>query len=158
MAKRLNPNKIKIHRSYSVSEAANLLDVDKRTVRNWIKSGLPIVDNCRPVLILGTDLKLFIRLSRKANKRKCNPSEIYCMRCREPRMIAPQSAKFIPEIGGIGRVFALCCECGSKVNRYFSWRNLDAIQSDLVVETTDSTKTHSYEAKSPLGLYLQESI
>ncbi|EHH2531200.1 helix-turn-helix domain-containing protein [Vibrio parahaemolyticus] len=145
MAKRLNPNLVKMHRSYSVSELAELLGVDRRTIRNWIKNGLPIIDDSRPILVLGTDIKVFIRQSRKENKRQCKPCEIYCLRCRMPRQPQTQTTKFVHEAGGIGRVFALCRECGSKVNKYFSWRQLDAIRSELQVEVTGSTKTHSCE-------------
>jgi len=145
MSKRLNPNLAKIHRSYTVEEVAELYGVHKRTVRNWIRSGLFVIDDIRPMLILGTDLRLFIRQQRKGNKRKCKPSEIYCFRCREPRKTVPETVKFVQEIGGIGRVFALCSACDSKVNKYFSWRRLDAIRSELLVESTVSTKTHKYE-------------
>lgn len=143
MKKRLNPNLSKIHRSYTVEEVSELYGVHKRTVRNWIKSGLPIVDDIRPLLILGTDLRLFIRKQRKRNKRMCKPSEIYCLRCRSPRKPNPEKVNYVQEVGGIGRVFALCSECGSKVNKYFSWRQLNTIRKELQVETADSTKTHS---------------
>ena len=71
-----NPNKCKIHRSYTVVEVTELLDVHKRTVRNWIKKGLPTFKDIRPQLILGTDLKLFISNKRKENKHRCKPSNI----------------------------------------------------------------------------------
>ncbi|WP_440879258.1 helix-turn-helix domain-containing protein [Vibrio natriegens] len=152
--KRLNPNLAKIHRSYTVEEAAEMLGVHKRTVRNWIKSGLPVIDERRPLLILGTDLKVFIRQQRKRNRRQCKTSEIYCLRCREPRQPSSETVKFIQEAGGIGRVFAQCCKCGSKVNKYFSWRSLDSIRRELLVESTVSTKTHKYEGYSSPELYL----
>lgn len=145
MKKRLNPNLSKIHRSYTVEEVAELYGVHKKTVRNWIKNGLLVIDDVRPLLILGTDLRLFIRQKRKGNKRKCKPSEIYCLRCRAPRNVLPETAKFVQDVGGIGRVFALCSVCDSKVNKYFRWRGLEAIRQELLVESTVSTKTHKYE-------------
>ncbi|WP_264878226.1 helix-turn-helix domain-containing protein [Vibrio agarivorans] len=114
-----------------MSEAAEVLGVHKKTVRNWINDGLPVVDEKRPLLISGTDLKIFVRQQRKRNRRKCRPSEIYCLRCREAREPTPGTAKFVQEEGGTGRVFARCCECDSKVNKYFSWRNLDALRREL---------------------------
>ena len=59
MPKRVNPNLAKIHRNYSVGEAAALLGVHKNTVRNWIKNGLPLCDDRRPALILGAELREF---------------------------------------------------------------------------------------------------
>ncbi|MDH5887684.1 helix-turn-helix domain-containing protein [Vibrio sp. 10N.222.54.F12] len=143
MKKRLNPNLAKIHRSYTVGEVAELYKVDKRTVRNWIKDGLPVFDEVRPLLVLGTDLRLFIRQRRIGNKRKCKSSELYCFKCRSPRKPALETANFIQLKSGHGRVFAKCCECGSKINKYFSWRQLDLIRKGLQVETTASTKTHN---------------
>jgi predicted DNA-binding protein YlxM (UPF0122 family) len=145
MKRNHNHNKSKIHRSYTVEEVAELYGVHKRTVRNWIKKGLPIFDDIRPLLILGTDLKIFIRKQRKGNKFKCKLSEIYCFRCRIPRKPDLQKIKFSQQPSGIGRVFAMCSVCDSKVNKYFSWRRLDAIQRELLMESTVSTKTHKYE-------------
>jgi hypothetical protein len=39
----------------------------------------------------------------------------------------------------------VCSVCDSKVNKYFSWRQLDAIQKEMSLESTVSTKTHKYE-------------
>ena len=144
--KKLNPNLVKIHRSYTVEEAANTFSVHKRTVRNWIKSGLPIIDDRRPLLILGTDSKIYIRQQRKRNRSQCKPSEIYCLRCREPNRPSSSTVMFVQESGGVGRVFARCSKCNSKVNKYFSWRSLNVIRHELLGESTVSTKTHKYES------------
>ena len=85
MAKRINPNLVKIHRNYTVEEVANILSVHKNSVRLWIKDGLPICDEKRPLLILGKELKLYLQTKRQKNKRKCKPYEIYCMRCKAPK-------------------------------------------------------------------------
>lgn len=53
--KRINPRRAKLHRSYTAFELAELLDVHKNTVRQWIKAGLPVVDGARPALICGGD-------------------------------------------------------------------------------------------------------
>ncbi|MGR5348501.1 helix-turn-helix domain-containing protein [Vibrio mediterranei] len=156
MGKLINPNRFKIHRSYTIQEVSETCDVHKRTVRNWIKSGLPVIDGSRPCLILGTELRIFIRQQRRKNKRICKPSEAYCCRCREPRKFDSGSVKFIEEVGGIGRVFGRCKTCGSKVNKFFSWRTLDVLRSKLELEITDSTKTHSYEVIRPRELSLSQ--
>ena len=65
MAKRLNPNLVKIHRNYTVEEVANLFSVHKNTVRLWVKDGLATNDDKRPMLILGSDLKSYLQAKRK---------------------------------------------------------------------------------------------
>lgn len=133
MSRVYNPNKCKIHRSYTVDEAALLYGVHKRTVRNWIIKGLPICDEKRPLLILGVDLKLFIKQLRHTNKRVCKPSELYCFKCREPRLPDQSSLEFIAETETKGRVIAACSVCNSLMNKYFKLANLRTIQGDLAV-------------------------
>lgn len=58
-ARRINPRLIKLHRPYSVEEAARALGVHKNSVRGWIKDGLPTVDHSRPLLILGQELRAY---------------------------------------------------------------------------------------------------
>tara|TARA_R110000851_G_scaffold280799_2_gene434159 strand:+ start:3164 stop:3544 length:381 start_codon:yes stop_codon:yes gene_type:complete len=116
-----------------VEEAALLYEVHKRTVRNWIIKGLPICDDKRPLLILGTDLRLFLKQQRQENKRKCKPSELYCLKCREPRIPDQNTLQFIEETNTKGRVIAACSECNSWMNKYFKLDNLASIQRDLAV-------------------------
>ena len=90
MKKRLhNPNRAKIHRNYTVEEVASLYGVFKGTVRNWVKAGLPTLNDKRPILILGSDLAAFHQSRRTRNKQKCKPGEMYCCKCRIPK--APDS-------------------------------------------------------------------
>jgi hypothetical protein len=133
MKRNHNPNTCKIHRSYTVEEAALLYEVHKRTVRNWIIKGLPICDDKRPLLILGADLRLFLKQQRQTNKRKCKPSELYCFKCREPRIPDQNTLQFIEETNTKGRVIAACSVCNSWMNKYFKLDNLASIQRDLTV-------------------------
>jgi excisionase family DNA binding protein len=53
--RRIDSRRIKIHQSYTVEEAADTLGTHKNTVRLWInEQGLPIVDERRPILLLGS--------------------------------------------------------------------------------------------------------
>jgi len=133
MKRNHNPNKCKIHRSYTVEEVAILYGAHKNTERNWLKKGLPACDNKRPLLILGADLKLFLKQLREVNKRKCKPSELYCLKCREPRIPTQNSVEFIEETNTKGRVIGTCSVCNSLMNKYFKLTNLTVIQRDLTV-------------------------
>jgi hypothetical protein len=55
---RPNPHLVKIHRNYTVEEVARLFNIHKNTVRNWISGGLPVCDSNRPLLVLGSALRL----------------------------------------------------------------------------------------------------
>ena len=74
MAKRLNPNLAKIHRNYSIEEVASLFSVHKNTVRGWIKSGLSVCDDQKPMLILGVVLRDFLKMKnvKQIEQGKCD--------------------------------------------------------------------------------------
>ena len=61
--KKRHPNHrlVKIHRNYTVEEIADLFGIHKNTVRGWVKVGLAISDDKRPMLILGHDLVAFLQ-------------------------------------------------------------------------------------------------
>ncbi len=146
MAKNFNPNRAKIHRSYTVEEAASLYGVHKNTVRAWIKKhGLLINDNLRPILILGGDLRQFHQDRRTKNKRKCLPHEVYCLKCRKPQVPAENMADYIPESETGGRLISLCPVCESLVNKYISLKQIQAIKDKLAITFPEGTKTHNQE-------------
>src|SRR5277367_868401 len=128
MAKR-HPNYrlVKIHRSYTVEEAASSLGVHKNTVREWVKVGLPTNDDRRPMLILGPDLAAFLQDRRTKNKQTCRPGEIYCVRCRAPKCPAGGMADYLPASEKLGALQAICPDCHSIVNRRVSMAKLDQV-------------------------------
>ncbi len=119
-----NPNKVKIHRSYTVEEVAALFDVHKNTVRTWIKKGLPVCDEQRPTLILGRDLKEHLKRSRQNRKRKCGPGELYCLSCKSPRKPAGNMVDYEPASNATGRLIGICSCCERIINRYVSYDTL----------------------------------
>ncbi len=149
MAKRLNPNLAKIHRNYTVEEAANLFKVHKNTIRSWIKNGLATNDDKRPVLILGSDLKIYLQEKRQSNKRQCRPFEIYCVRCRVPQIPAESMVDFEPINQTSGRLIGLCPHCGSIINKFFSMTKLENIQDKLDITLPKALK-HINESTNPL--------
>ena len=124
MPRRVNPRLVKIHRNYSVEEAGNLLSVHKNTVRDWIKRGLSVVDDRKPILILGRELREFLELRSRSRKRSCQPWELYCLRCRTPKKPDGGMVDYVAMSTTDGRLIALCPECGSLMNRFARWSRL----------------------------------
>ena len=131
--RRLNPRLAKIHRSYTVEEAARLLGVHKGTIRTWIKEGLPTTDKQRPLLILGRDLRGFIEKRRALNRRPCGPGQIYCLRCRSPRHPAGGLADWVHCGPSSGNLVGICPVCESMMYRRANFGKLHLIQGELQV-------------------------
>lgn len=131
MSKRNNPNRIKIHRSYTVIEVSDTLGVHPKTVRNWIRAGLPIADERRPLLISGADLKVYLTQKRKTYMHQCEMHEMYCFKCNQPQSPDIESVEFIEQPAGMARMRSYCNECGYKVNKFVSWRSVNQIWQEL---------------------------
>jgi hypothetical protein len=52
--RRPDRRRVKALRSYTIDEVT--LEVDRNTVRHWIKAWLPVIDDKRPILMLGADI------------------------------------------------------------------------------------------------------
>ncbi len=126
-----NHRLVKIHRSYTVEEIAELFAIHKNTVRNWVKSGLATTDDKRPMLILGVDLAPFLQARRTKNKRPCKPGEIYCVRCRAPRFPAAHMVEYAPVTENFGNLIAICPDCGAIMNRRVSLARISQIRGGM---------------------------
>ena len=133
MRKRINPNLAKIHRSYLVGDVADLLDVHKNTVRAWVAEGLPVNDDIRPMLILGRELREFLKKRNIKNKKPCKKNEMYCMKCRQPKIPAGNMVEFKPTNGDKGCLIGICPTCETMMNRFSNLAKLPAIAGVLEV-------------------------
>lgn len=127
---------MKVHLSYSVDEAARCLGVHKATIRQWIKQGLPALTEIRPTLIVGSELRAFLRQKRLAGKRPCGAGEIYCVRCRAPRRPAAGIADYEALSESGGRLVGLCPSCEAVIYRRVSIKSFSAAAGDLDVTCT----------------------
>lgn len=126
-----NPRLVKIHRNYTVEEIANLFDKHRNTVRNWIKQGLPTIDDKRPILILGRDLSAFLQTRRQNSKQPCKPNQMYCLRCKAPKIPAGNMVEYEPKTETLGNLFGLCPDCETGMNRRTSLAKLVQIRGIL---------------------------
>jgi hypothetical protein len=134
MAKRRpNYRQVKIHRSYTVEEIAFLFGIHNNTVRAWVKTGLPTSDRKRPMLILGVDLAAFLQARRAKHKQPCKSGEIYCVRCRSPKVPAGGMVDCQPVSEAIGHLQAICPECDCIMNRWISMSKLAHFREQLEV-------------------------
>jgi excisionase family DNA binding protein len=131
--RRPNYRLVKIHRNYTVEEIARLFGAHKNTVRQWIRSGLRTLDRRRPLLVHGSELSAFLRDRKQKNKRPCQPGEIYCVRCRVPRLPAGEMAEYIPITSTIGNLAGICPECDTMIYQRVSLAKLPQVRGKLEV-------------------------
>ena len=128
-----NPKLVKIHYSYTVEEVAGLFAVYKGTVRNWVKMGLQAINDIRPMLIHGQDLRAFLQARRVKNKRKCQLGEMYCFKCRAPKAPAIGMVDYEPKTAKAGNLIGMCPDCGTIMNRRASLAKLEQFRGHMVI-------------------------
>jgi hypothetical protein len=143
-----NPRLVKVHRSYTVEEIASLLNLHKNTVREWIKKGLATIDNKRPTLIHGKDLSAYLQARRVKNKRPCKPNQMYCLRCREPKVPAGNMVDYQPKTESMGNLFGFCPDCEVGMNRATSLKKLEKISLVLDINLPEGLE-HIVDINEP---------
>ncbi len=138
--RRPNPRLVKIHRNYTVEEISNLYGIHKNTVRQWIKRGLPICDDKRPMLILGKDLYSYLLKQRNKNKQPCGPGEIYCVRCRTTKSPAGDMADYQELTPTQGNLIGICPTCDAMIYRRVSLRKMEAVKGLLEINLPQASQ------------------
>jgi Helix-turn-helix domain len=131
-----NPRLVKTHRNYSVEEIARLFSIHKNTIRNWLKQGLVVIDDKRPILILGLELFRFLHKRRQKTKQSCGPGRIFCIACRAPKIPAGNVADCIPMGIALGSLCGICPDCDRLIYRRINLSKIDAVRGDLEITLT----------------------
>lgn len=145
-----NPNHrlVKIHRSYTVEQIADIFGAHQNTIRRWLKQGLESIDTRRPTLVLGSVLIDYLKVRRSRTKRPCKPGQIYCMRCREPRIPAGSSVAYQPTTAVLGNLIGSCALCGTRLFRRVNLAKLAFVAGDLDVSMPEALQ-HIDESPRP---------
>jgi hypothetical protein len=129
--RRVNPNLIKLNRSYTVSELAARVGVHQNTVRHWVAQGLAPVDHSRPLLFRGDQVRAFLAKLNAGRKQPCPPGTLYCLHCRQPREPALGMVDCVDERRGIGNLKALCWTCETVMHRRVRVSDLSTLMPGL---------------------------
>ena len=115
--RRYRINLIKGTYLYEPSEIAKLFHIHRNTVRHWLKEGLNPIDDRRPVLVHGSDLKAFLARRQEGRRQKCAPGQFYCFRCRAPRTPWENLVDVAPHTETVAKLTAICCACETRMHR-----------------------------------------
>ncbi len=121
--------KIRTTRVYQLQDIANELNRSVRTVRSWVKAGLPVLEGPGTALVDGAVLKNWLYEQSLSKKQKCLANELYCFKCRKPRSVRQGSLSFHPRNAKTMTIKALCGSCGTRMNRAAASADLAQIQA-----------------------------
>jgi hypothetical protein len=139
MAKhRINPQRIKLHRSYTVPELAKRLGVHKGTIRLWRQGGLQPIDGNRPAMFQGSNVRAYLVKRNASRKRPCQPGQLFCVRCREPRQPVPGLLDYLAATPVSGNLRAPCGTCGAIMHRRIRRADLAAKMPELEIQIREA--------------------
>ncbi|WP_157083110.1 helix-turn-helix domain-containing protein [Novosphingobium lentum] len=136
-ARRINPFRVRMHRSYSVQELAACCGVHKNTVRNWQANGLEANEPRRPYLFQGERVRAFLTKANAKRKSPCTPGTIFCFRCRAPRAPALAMVEYTPHSPTGGNLRALCDHCEGLMHRRVRKADLASVMPGIAVHITE---------------------
>ena len=138
MAKRrMNPNVVKLNRTYDATQLAACCGVHKNTVLNWRQAGLEPIDSSKPILFHGSVVREFFRKRNAKRKQPCGPGKLYCFRCRQPRPPAFGRVEYVVLTVHSGNLKAFCAACETIMYRKACRADLAAKMPGIQVQISD---------------------
>ena len=110
---KINPKGIFGHRSYTIEELSLHLSMNQKTLLRWIDAGLETIpESKKPILIMGSDLKEFLRKKNTKKKVRLNRNQFYCLSCKRAVLAKRGSID-----QSSNRKIALCSVCSGRISR-----------------------------------------
>lgn len=138
--RRYRLNRIKLSVSYDVHDISKLLSIHRNTVRHWLKSGLKAIDDRRPILVHGAELKSFLAEKQQSRRQKCAPGEFYCFKCRVPRKPWGDTADASAHTDKIVKLSALCSVCETEMHKTVRRADLSKLSTVIEIQSMASER------------------
>jgi hypothetical protein len=132
--RRVNPNLVKLNRTYDASQLAACCGVHKNTVLNWRQAGLVAIDSSKPIVFHGSAVREFLGKRKAKRKQPSGPGRFYCFRCREPRPPALGFVEYVPLTVKVGNMKAFCATCETVMHRKVRRSALAATMPDIDIQ------------------------
>lgn len=141
-----NPNLVRARHSYTSSEIAEIYNLHIRTVRDWKKQGLQLLDETsKPYLVLGEEVKRFLREKTLKRKHPLKPGEFFCPKCHNPRKSIPDQVSVKITDRKLGKKYrqaivkGICEACGCSLNLFSSDKKIQELIKKMVFLTEHET-------------------
>ena len=132
--RRYNPNRVRRRRCYTCAEIADIYRVHTRTVQGWRKDGLTVVaDKSRPYLVLGAEVRRFLKEAARKRRHPLKLGEFFCPRCKQPRRSIENQIRVEFTGKRLGRyqqaiLKGLCEVCGCSLHLFSSDRKVKELR------------------------------
>jgi site-specific recombinase XerC len=113
MSRRHDPTKARRHWIYSREEACALFGIRDGTITTWVRRGLEPVDNKRPQLFSGYELRRFLTHMRWPHGRSPESGRLFCYSCFGFKSMLAGTIQTIPHGIGCFKVSGQCRDCHS---------------------------------------------
>lgn len=135
--------------TYAVDEVAALYSITPDTVFRWIREdGLKRLPQSKKYFVHSSDLRTFLDGLNRRNKKPCAPGEVFCCKCRAPRIPVKDKLRVEKLPNGTVRLKGTCAECGTGLNKVVSGKNWSDAHP-LHPGNNASTIEHSGAKESP---------
>jgi hypothetical protein len=121
-------NKIKYWLCYDIDAICRLCGIHPKTALAWLKKGLEAIDNKKPILVYGYNLKAFLGNLNKLNKCSTSFEEMFCMKCKEPRSPLKKQIQLEQFEQKFLKTKALCQTCKTKMNKPYKLEDLPQLK------------------------------
>jgi hypothetical protein len=141
VTQRYDWQRIKTNRPYTLEKFAALYGLHPATVRRWIKLGglsIAIIDQTRPMLLSGAKARHWMKAQQTDRSQKCGPNEIYCVACKTPQTVAPETVQIITHNSPKITLTGGCDGCGRTLHRFDTEANRAALVVRFGLKPPDS--------------------
>ncbi len=130
-----NTRLIKRNRSYTVQGIAGLFQLHENAVRRWFGHGLSCIDDQKPQRVHGDALAAFLNAKQSKRRKPCEILEMYCCKCRQPRLIWENAVDLIIFNPKQMNITGLCAECSTPMFKAGSIKKLPEYHKTFHVQT-----------------------
>lgn len=137
--RRLNPYLIKKNRAYTFAEVAEVYDKHIRTVQQWRKDGLQVIDETtKPYLVLGNEVRRYLTERNSKSKLTLKESEFYCTKCRTAVSSLPNDIRLNITGKRIGKssiqviIKGVCQNCNTSLSRFSTTEKISKMKIGLL--------------------------
>ena len=142
---------------YTVEDVQNLYSVSRNTITNWVNAGLRQIDDSRPQLFRGAELKRFHRERALKNTRKLRVGEFKCAACQARVTPLVQTLQIHHGENRRPAAWARCPECGAYVIRFLNDTQCIAYQA-CIDSNTSLLSLDESKGRDPAGIVNNSEI